>query len=92
MVPCANAGRPGPGPAPGRAGGRLRDGRCIRLAGAERQVLARLSAPLSVEQIAGELGIPTTETTARMRAIYRKLGVSSRRAAVAVAYERGLLR
>jgi LuxR family maltose regulon positive regulatory protein len=58
---------------------------------AERQVIALLSSPLSVEHIAGELGIPIAETQARMRMIYRKLGVSSRRDAVTAAFERGLL-
>jgi LuxR family maltose regulon positive regulatory protein len=59
---------------------------------AERQVIALLSTPLSVEQIAGKLGIPITEAKARMRMIYRKLGVSSRRDAATAASERGLLR
>ncbi len=59
---------------------------------AESQVIALLSSPLSVEQIAGELGIPIADTQARLRMIYRKLGVSSRRDAVTAAFERGLLR
>jgi LuxR family maltose regulon positive regulatory protein len=58
---------------------------------AERQVLALLSSPLSVDQIAGELGSPIAEMQARLRMIYRKLGVSSRRNAVTAAFERGLL-
>jgi LuxR family maltose regulon positive regulatory protein len=51
-----------------------------------------LSSPLSVDQIAGELGSPIAEMQARLRMIYRKLGVSSRRNAVTAAFERGLLR
>jgi LuxR family maltose regulon positive regulatory protein len=58
----------------------------------ERQVLALLPSSLSVEEIGGELHIPTIELEARMRTIYRKLGASSRRTAAAAAYEGGLLR
>jgi LuxR family maltose regulon positive regulatory protein len=58
---------------------------------AERKVIALLSSPLSVELIARELDIPIAETQARMRMIYHKLGVSSRRSAVTAAFERGLL-
>jgi LuxR family maltose regulon positive regulatory protein len=65
--------------------------RPARLGAAERRVIALLSSPLSVEQIAGELAIPIAEAQARMRMIYRKLGVSSRRNAVTAASERGLL-
>ncbi|OLT05800.1 hypothetical protein BJF90_02305 [Pseudonocardia sp. CNS-004] len=59
---------------------------------AERQVIALLSSPLSVEQIARELGIPIAETQSRMRMTYRKLGVSSRRSAVTAAFEAACLR
>ena len=55
-------------------------------------MIALLSSPLSVEQIADELEIPIAEAQARLRMIYRKLGVSSRRNAVTAAFERGLLR
>jgi LuxR family maltose regulon positive regulatory protein len=58
----------------------------------ERQVLALLPSSLSVAEIAEELGVPATVVKARMRTIYRTLGVSSRRAAVTAAYESGLLR
>jgi LuxR family maltose regulon positive regulatory protein len=71
---------------------RRRDRRTARLDAAERRVIALLSSPLSVEQIAGELGIPIAEAQARIRMIYHKLGVSSRRNAVTAAFERGLLR
>jgi LuxR family transcriptional regulator, maltose regulon positive regulatory protein len=65
--------------------------RTARLDEAELGVLAHLRSPLSVQQIAGTLGLPVTETHARIRVVYRKLGVSSRRTAVAAAHERGLL-
>jgi LuxR family maltose regulon positive regulatory protein len=71
---------------------RRHDRRTARLDAAERRVIALLSSPLSVEQIAGELGIPVAKAQARIRMIYRKLGVSSRRNAVTAAFERGLLR
>jgi LuxR family maltose regulon positive regulatory protein len=52
-----------------------------------------LPSPLSVEQIAAELGIRNTEEAHGMiRTIYHKLGASSRRTAVATAFERNLLR
>jgi ATP/maltotriose-dependent transcriptional regulator MalT len=58
---------------------------------AELTLLVRLPSPSSVETIARELAVPATEVRDRMRTIYRKLGVSSRRTAVAAAAERGLL-
>jgi LuxR family transcriptional regulator, maltose regulon positive regulatory protein len=63
-----------------------------RLSAVERQVLVLLPSSMSVEEIAEELRRPATVVEARMRTIYRKLGVSSRRTAVRAAYERGLLR
>jgi LuxR family maltose regulon positive regulatory protein len=57
----------------------------------ERELLVRLPSALSIDQIATELRIPSTEASTRIRAIYRKLGVSSRRTAVSVAHEEGLL-
>lgn len=74
------------------AAGRRRSRRTAYLDAAERQVIALMPSPLSVEQIARELDIPIAEAQTRMRMIYRKLGVSSRRNAVTAAYERGLLR
>ena len=66
--------------------------RAARLDGIERDLLVRLPSALSIDQIARELRIPPTEASIRIRAIYRKLGVSSRRTAVSVAHEAGLLR
>jgi LuxR family maltose regulon positive regulatory protein len=74
------------------AAGHSYERRTADLDAVERQVIALLSSPLSVEQIAGELGTPIAELQARLRMIYRKLGVSSRRNAVTAAWERGLLR
>jgi LuxR family transcriptional regulator, maltose regulon positive regulatory protein len=71
--------------------GRRLDARTARLDDVELSMLARLPSPLSVDQIAGELQIPPVEARRRIRAVYRKLGVSSRRKAVLVGYERGLL-
>ena len=52
-----------------------------------------LPSPLSVEQIAAELGIAGGEEAhSMMRTVYRKLGASSRRTAAAAAFERRLLR
>ena len=73
------------------AAGRRPDTRTARLDDGELQLLARLPSALSVDEIARELQIPATETSARIRAVYLKLGVSSRRTAVSEAYERGLL-
>jgi LuxR family maltose regulon positive regulatory protein len=65
--------------------------RAARLDDIEHELLVRLPSALSVHQIAKELGIPPAEATTRVHAIYRKLGVSSRRTAVSTAHEEGLL-
>jgi len=72
-----------------RRAGHVRAG---RLTTAERETLAYLSSALSVAQIAAQLGIAPSEAQARIRGIYRKVGASSRRTAVAAARARGLLR
>jgi LuxR family maltose regulon positive regulatory protein len=66
--------------------------RVARLDDVERELLVRLPSALSIDQIAEELRIPATEASTRVHAIYRKLGVSSRRTAVSIAHEEGLLR
>ena len=58
----------------------------------ELRLLARLPSALSVDQIAMQLHLSPTAVSTRIRTVYRKLGVSSRRTAVVVAYEYGLLR
>ncbi|MFC5994977.1 LuxR C-terminal-related transcriptional regulator [Pseudonocardia hispaniensis] len=62
-----------------------------RLTETEVQVLARLPSALSVAQISEALCLPAEEVRAHVRAVYRKLGASSRRTAVSAAFERGLL-
>jgi LuxR family maltose regulon positive regulatory protein len=66
--------------------------RAARLDDVERELLVRLPSALSIDQIAEELRIPATEASTRVHAMYRKLGVSSRRTAVSIAHEEGLLR
>jgi LuxR family transcriptional regulator, maltose regulon positive regulatory protein len=72
-----------------RHAGHMRGG---RLTTAEREALTYLASALSVAQIAAQLGIAPSEAQARIRRIYRKVGASSRRTAVAAARARGLLR
>jgi LuxR family transcriptional regulator, maltose regulon positive regulatory protein len=74
-----------------QSAGRERAARA-RLEDNERDLLGRLTSALSIDQIARDLRIPPTEASTRVHAIYRKLGVSSRRTAVCVAHEEGLLR
>jgi LuxR family maltose regulon positive regulatory protein len=75
------------------AGASAHPRRTTRLTEAELAVVKLLPSPLSVEQITVELGIGSTEEAHGMiRTIYRKLGASSRRTAVAAASERNLLR
>jgi LuxR family transcriptional regulator, maltose regulon positive regulatory protein len=76
--------------AAGRTAHRRRTG---PLSDDELAMIELLPSPLSVEQIAAELGIRNTEEAHGMiRTIYHKLGVSSRRTAVSTAFERNLLR
>jgi LuxR family maltose regulon positive regulatory protein len=65
--------------------------RAARFDDLELELLVRLPSALSINQIASELRIPPIEASTRIHAIYRKLGVSSRRTAVSVAHEEGLL-
>jgi LuxR family maltose regulon positive regulatory protein len=62
----------------------------------ERDVLALLSTPRSLTEIAAELDIAPSTVNTHTRAIYTKLGVTSRREAVAAGRRRehasGLLR
>lgn len=57
----------------------------------ERDVLACLRSSLTSEEIAGSLFLSINTVKTHMRAIYRKLGVDGRRAAVRTAVQRGLL-
>lgn len=59
----------------------------------ELAMITFLPSPLSVEQIAAELGIAgSVEARSMMRTVYCKLSASSRRTAVTAAFERRLLR
>jgi LuxR family maltose regulon positive regulatory protein len=57
----------------------------------EQAVLRMLAGPLSLRNVGAELFVSHNTVKAHARAIYRKLGVASRRDAVTVARERGLL-
>jgi LuxR family maltose regulon positive regulatory protein len=71
-----------------RQAGHMRGG---RLTTAEREALRYLPTPLTVAQIAAQLGIGPSEAQALIRGIYRKLGASSRRTAVAAGRARRFL-
>jgi LuxR family maltose regulon positive regulatory protein len=73
------------------AAGRRRTTRTAPLDDIELSMLERLPSSSSVELLADELGIAVEDARSRIRAVYRKLGVSSRRTAVTVAFELGLL-
>jgi LuxR family maltose regulon positive regulatory protein len=66
-------------------------GPAARLDDIEYELLVRLPSALSIHQIARELRIPPAEAITRVHAIYRRLGVSSRRTAVSAACEERLL-
>src|SRR5215207_547174 len=64
----------------------------IPLSSRERKVLDQLPSLHTIEEIADHLAVSVNTIKTHVRAIYRKLGVSSRRTAVLAAHERGLLR
>src|SRR5262245_31170426 len=57
----------------------------------EREIMRYLSSHLTNEEIAADLCLSVNTVKTHLRAIYRKLGVSSRRAALAAAGAQGLL-
>jgi LuxR family maltose regulon positive regulatory protein len=63
----------------------------LQLTEREQAVLVLLPSLLSLEEIAEDLSISVNTVKSRLRAVYLKLGVSSRRAAVVAARERELL-
>ncbi|WP_214368821.1 LuxR C-terminal-related transcriptional regulator [Pseudonocardia sp. H11422] len=71
-------------PAEGRPG-------AVLLSDRELTVLSLLPSLLSLDEIAADLAISINTVKSHIRAIYAKLGVSSRRSAVVAAYEHGLL-
>jgi LuxR family maltose regulon positive regulatory protein len=56
----------------------------------EREIMRYLSSHLTNEEIAEDLCLSVNTVKTHLRAIYRKLGVSSRRAAIAAADARGM--
>lgn len=81
-LPTAPPTRPPPAP----AGQHL-----STLTARERDVLARLPILMTVEEIASALHISPNTVRRHQKAIYRKLGVTTRRAAVRAARSRKLL-
>jgi LuxR family maltose regulon positive regulatory protein len=63
----------------------------VMLTGRERAVFAELVAGSSRNQIATGLGVSTNTVKTQLRSLYRKLGVSSREAAISAATEYELL-
>ncbi|MDD7936570.1 LuxR family transcriptional regulator [Actinomycetospora straminea] len=63
----------------------------IALSGREHDVLARLPSLESFDEIAGDLDVSINTIKTHVRALYGKLGVTTRRDAVLVAHEQGLL-
>jgi LuxR family maltose regulon positive regulatory protein len=59
----------------------------LQLSDAERRVLRLLASDLSLREIGGELFLSVNTVKTHKRSIYRKLGVSSRSAAVSAARE-----
>ena len=63
----------------------------VRLSTREREVLDQLPSLRNLEEIADHLAVSVNTVKSHVRAIYGKLGVSSRRTAVLAAHEQGLL-
>ncbi|PRX95667.1 LuxR C-terminal-related transcriptional regulator [Allonocardiopsis opalescens] len=62
-----------------------------RLTGSERTVLRFLPSHQTYQEIAADLYLSVNTVKTHLRSVYRKLGVDSRRAAIAEAERRGLL-
>jgi len=75
----------------GQAGGEGRDRTAERLTARERAVLRCLGGPLSLSEIGREMYVSGNTIKSHTRAIYRKLGVSSRDEAVARGRDLGML-
>lgn len=63
----------------------------LALTGRERDVLALLATSLSLRDIAAQLDVAPSTVKTHLRAVYGKLGVTSRREAVAAGRRRGVL-
>jgi LuxR family maltose regulon positive regulatory protein len=73
------------------SGGRTRPAPAVRLSAREREVLDQLPSLRNLDEIADQLAVSVNTVKSHVRAIYGKLGVSSRRTAVLAAHEQGLL-
>ena len=71
--------------------GPARETQQARLSERELTVLGLLPTMLSLDEIATDLTVSVNTVKSHVRAIYAKLGVSSRRLAVLAAHEHGLL-
>jgi LuxR family maltose regulon positive regulatory protein len=71
--------------------GRTRLSPTVRLSAREREVLEQLPSLRNLDEIADHLTVSVNTVKSHVRAIYGKLGVSSRRTAVLAAHEQGLL-
>ena len=94
---CCAPGPPAPGPGPSPADvaaacAAVVSGPAALLSEREQAVLALLPSLLNAREIADEFTVSVNTIKSHIRSIYAKLGVSSRREAVRVAQERGLLR
>ena len=63
----------------------------LGLSGRERDVLVELTSLSNLGEIASALDVSVNTVKSHVRAIYGKLGVSTRRSAVLAMYDRGLL-
>lgn len=73
------------------SGDRARLPQAVRLSTRERDVLEQLPSLRNLEGVADHLAVSVNTVKSHIRAIYGKLGVSSRRTAVLAAHEQGLL-
>jgi LuxR family maltose regulon positive regulatory protein len=71
--------------------GRTRLPPAVRLSAREREVLDQLPSLRNLDEIADHLAVSVNTVKSHVRAIYGKLGVSSRRTAVLAAHGQGLL-
>ncbi|WP_253853929.1 LuxR C-terminal-related transcriptional regulator [Prauserella alba] len=63
----------------------------VRLTSREREVLGHLAAMRSLEELAAALGVSVNTVKTHVRSVYAKLGVHTRRGALAEARQRGLV-
>jgi LuxR family maltose regulon positive regulatory protein len=71
---------------------RAAHGPAVLLSARERDVLAQLPSLRNLDEIADGLAVSVNTVKSHVRAIYAKLGVSTRRTAVLTAHEHGILR